>query len=254
MSVINKSWKANVSDLTAEYTERLEAFFHEVGNRYYVLSGYRSKIHQAALYRGWQLGLPGFNPANPPGTSKHELGTATDVHPTGSATFLELHDIAHRYGFHFPIKREPWHMELRPGRGPLSKTKEEAMGIVIEPVAAIDRPDGGGYAFGRRGHVYAFEGAPHRLDWGWDKDTRSNAKRCCVALVPTEVGEGLWLVSNLGEIYAYGNAPAIENYRRKEWGDYPIIGAFRNDRLSATGGLTLIRDDGKKLNTYALPA
>lgn len=28
---------------------------------------------QAALYKSWRAGLPGFNPANPPGRSSHEL-------------------------------------------------------------------------------------------------------------------------------------------------------------------------------------
>jgi hypothetical protein len=60
------------------------------------------------------------------------------------------------------------------------------------------------------------------------------------------------LVSNLGEVYAYGDAVNPGNYQSK-WGAGEIIGAWRNSRQPG-GGITLLRDDGKNLNRYALPA
>lgn len=128
-------------------------------------------------------------------------------------------------------------------------TKEEAMTLVIEPQGVAERPQhDGGWAFGRRGHVYAFGQATYL--GGWDDNTRSG-DRHCVALVGTKSGAGYFLVSNHGETFAYGDARYPGNYLAK-WGEGVIIGAFGNDNQS-NGGLTLLRDDGKRLNTYALP-
>lgn len=125
------------------------------------------------------------------------------------------------------------------------------MTLVIDPVGAVDRPQhDGGWAFGARGHVYAYGQAQHF--GGWDAATTGDLSHACVALVVTESGNGYWLVSSKGEIFAYGDAVYPGNYQAA-WGSGVIIGAYRNNRQS-TGGVTLVRDDGQALNTYALPA
>jgi hypothetical protein len=54
-----------------------------------------------------------------------------------------------------------------------------------------------------------------------------------------------------GELYAYGDAGQVGNYQAA-WGDGVVIGAWRNHNVP-NGGVTLLRDDGKNLNRYALP-
>jgi hypothetical protein len=154
--------------------------------------------------------------------------------------------------------RDHVHVALWPGKvmpadssPPSQPTKEQVMTLVIEPIGVEGRPQNdGGWAVGRRGHVYAYGNGRHM--GGWDDPTRNDSSRWCVALVSTASGNGYWLVSNHGEIYAYGDAPQTGNYQIK-WGSGVIIGAYRNDRQE-NGGVTLVRDDDQNLNTYALPA
>lgn len=136
-----------------------------------------------------------------------------------------------------------------PTMQPPAPTPEKALTLVIDPVGVVEHPHDelSGWAFGRRGHVYHINNARHY--GGWDDATRNDPKRWCVALVPTISGNGYWLVSNMGEIYAYGDAPQVGRYQT-QWGAGVIIGAWRNGR----NGPTLVRDDGKLLNRYALPA
>jgi hypothetical protein len=151
------------------------------------------------------------------------------------------------------------HVAVRPGtilRPPEVAPKLEVKMIVIEPVTAVSNPAGpGGWEFGRRGHVYALDGAQYFGGWQPDQAGPTNhSGRDCVGLVPTATGRGYWLVSDSGEVYAYGDAQWPGNYDLKAWGPGAITGAFRNDRISVIGGLTLVRDDGEKLNLYRLPA
>jgi len=271
LSVINRSWKADLEHLDpVEYLPRLAALFADarIQGRYYVNFAARSYLRQAALYRGWQLRLPGFNPANPPGTSLHEYGLpdreyafAVDINITEGrgGSWAELHIVAGSYGFHFPFANrktnpEPWHAQLRPGRGPIPLTKEQAMGKAIEPIGSATRTQGGGAIVGRRGHVYAFGGAPHFGGWAEDQAGPTNRSgRDCITLVWTEDGGGYWLVSDAGAVYSYGNAVWPGNYKPREWDNFPIIGAYRNKKQS-NGGLTLVRDDSVALNEYHLPS
>lgn len=137
----------------------------------------------------------------------------------------------------------------------VTPTEQEVRMIAIEPVGSATNPGGaGGWVYGRQGHVYAFDGAPFYGGWSPDQPGPENRSgRDCITLVPTYTGMGYWLVSDSGETYAYGDAPWPGNYN-PAWGAGAIIGAFRNGRIARTGGLTLVRDDGKALNLYRLPA
>ncbi|HEY0043884.1 MAG TPA: M15 family metallopeptidase [Allosphingosinicella sp.] len=80
-------------------------------------SGFRSWPEQKHLYDGFKRGLPGFNPANPPGYSNHQNGVAFDFSVGGGGTnpvYLWLQAHATRFGFLRTVSREAWHWECRP--------------------------------------------------------------------------------------------------------------------------------------------
>lgn len=86
----------------------------------WVASAFRSYAEQTRLYNGWKAGLPGFAPANYPGTSMHEKGLAVDVDCAPGdngkrASFIK------QFGLYTPHSGEPWHMELDPKRSPLDQ-------------------------------------------------------------------------------------------------------------------------------------
>lgn len=90
-----------------------------------VVSGWRDSSKQLALWLGWVARLPGFNPANPPGTSKHEAlpkfpARAADVYCNGVmfwnwARGAGVATRARALGLTEPYRHEPWHVELATG-------------------------------------------------------------------------------------------------------------------------------------------
>lgn len=77
-----------------------------------VVSGFRTRAKQEALHALYLAGKG--NPANRPGTSKHELGLAADVwlkdgSPASSST--RIRRSLNRLGYTFPYAHEPWHTE-----------------------------------------------------------------------------------------------------------------------------------------------
>lgn len=177
----------------------------------------------------------------------------------GAATFN-----AHFNHVHVSAKLGHFHAaNIAAAAKPAPLEVSKPMSVVIEFVAAVPRPGGGGYEFGRRGHVYAFGAAKDHHYGGWPSDMAgpdNRSGRDCIGLVPTATGLGYWLVSDAGEVYAYGDAKWTGNYDVATWGSGPIIGAyandkpFRNDADVLIGGLTMIRDDGINANLYDLPA
>lgn len=86
------------------FVARLACLFGRV-NGLWIVSGYRTRAQQAALYQA----KPDL--AAPPGQSNHEIGLAADLgYPTlkdqGAA-----HDAAGGCGLEFPVPYEPWHVE-----------------------------------------------------------------------------------------------------------------------------------------------
>jgi hypothetical protein len=83
----------------------------------YVESGWRSSQRQQELYDGWQRRLPGYNPANRPGTSNHEavpygeaMSLAADVHPN-DGNYGPMKTVFEKHFMHFPIASEKWHAQ-----------------------------------------------------------------------------------------------------------------------------------------------
>lgn len=95
-------------------------------------SGYRSNDEQAALYQQYLNGTG--NLAAPPGKSNHNHGLAADIDGDKSCA----HANAARFGLHFPVAGEDWHVEpvdiadLRSGeQGPAEFTDSQG-----QPMAA----------------------------------------------------------------------------------------------------------------------
>lgn len=74
-----------------------------------VVSGWRSDDKQQELYDGYKAGKPGYNPADPPGYSKHENGRAADLAFDSDADREAFAKLAPAYGLTRPVSREPWH-------------------------------------------------------------------------------------------------------------------------------------------------
>jgi hypothetical protein len=86
------------------FAARLACLFDLVPGLW-IVSGFRTRAEQAALYR--------LKPelAAPPGHSNHELGLAADLgFPSGSAQRV-AHRTASSCDLTFPVDGEPWHVE-----------------------------------------------------------------------------------------------------------------------------------------------
>lgn len=109
-------------DLSDTLRPRVRALIEACPVPLSITSAWRSRAEQQRLYDGWRARRPGFNPANPPGMSRHEdtdggrpAANAADLdYPNGSGRAFGVawaHQHAARFGLHFPIRREDWHVE-----------------------------------------------------------------------------------------------------------------------------------------------
>lgn len=101
-----------------------------------IYSGYRSPEHQERL---WKQALKKYvSPAAarkwvaPPGGSQHNHGNAADLLYNGvrldkidPAIRQRIHDVMGRYGMHFRMSHEPWHVEVNPAAKPLDQMSME---------------------------------------------------------------------------------------------------------------------------------
>lgn len=109
-----------LADLSPDLRPRVRALIEACPHRIGITSAWRSRAEQQRLYDGWKRRLPGFNPANPPGVSKHEhsgpggipAADACDLsYPGGRKAIDWAHAHASEFGLCFPIRRENWHAE-----------------------------------------------------------------------------------------------------------------------------------------------
>lgn len=161
---------ADLQDVVPELAGRIRGMQNEAGQRGIVLvvtTGYRTFAEQQRLYdamvaaqlrhgRKWQQHAA---LAAVPGTSHNGTlpATAVDLEcASPTKNNIKIHgELATKCGLYRAVISEYWHLELMPHRDPLPDTKEQAMTLVIDPIAAVDRPQGdGGWTVGRRGHVY----------------------------------------------------------------------------------------------------
>lgn len=113
-------------DLEPGFGGALQAFIAASGGGVYPTSGFRSTEKQQQL---WDAALKKYgdpevadNWVARPGKSNHNKGIATDLGFRDAAARRWAHDNAARFGLHFPMEWEPWHIEpmgsvLRSDRG-----------------------------------------------------------------------------------------------------------------------------------------
>lgn len=101
--------------LNGDYSFRLQQMIAAAPGRVWITSGYRSPQRQQQL---WDQALAKYgdpeiadNWVARPGHSNHGKGIAADLGFADSATRQWVHDNAGRFGLHFPMGWEPWHIE-----------------------------------------------------------------------------------------------------------------------------------------------
>lgn len=102
-----------VGGLNPKFLSALAAFNKAAGGRFSVISGLRTRAEQERLYALYLSGRG--NLAAKPGTSRHETGDAADLSPSSAR---DTHGaLAKKFGLHFPVPGEAWHVELIGGGG-----------------------------------------------------------------------------------------------------------------------------------------
>lgn len=120
-------------DLNPDYAFRLQAFINASGGRISVTSGYRSIERQTQL---WNQALAKYgdpeiadNWVARPGKSNHNHGIAADLGFANADARRWAHANAARFGLHFPMSWEPWHIE------PLGSVQNSDRGAYTTPPA-----------------------------------------------------------------------------------------------------------------------
>lgn len=105
----------------------------EVRNAVKVDSGYRSVEHQRKL---WNAALAKYGSVRaarrwvaPPGHSYHGKGLAVDLKYASPDAREWIRDNAKKYGLHFPLSNENWHIEMAGSRKPKKRTKPREASI-----------------------------------------------------------------------------------------------------------------------------
>lgn len=103
------------------FNARLRQLMAAAPGRVWINSGRRSRQRQMAL---WNAALAKYGSAAaarkwvaPPGKSKHEEGIAADLGYESPAVKRWVHENAAKFGLHFPLGNEPWHIEPAGSRG-----------------------------------------------------------------------------------------------------------------------------------------
>lgn len=104
------------------FGERLHRMLQDAPGKISIYSGFRSPEHQKRL---WDRALKKYGSANaarmwvaPPGKSRHNKGTAADLRYASPDMRKWAHKNAGKYGLHFRMGHEPWHIEPIPGWTP----------------------------------------------------------------------------------------------------------------------------------------
>lgn len=140
---------SHVTQLNAEFSRRLAAMLADAPGQISITSGYRSPERQAQL---WQQALAKYGSPEaarrwvaPPGRSRHNHGLAADLSYASPELKAWAHQNAPRYGLHFRMAHEPWHIELAPDVSPAAAASASAMsGASATPTGGVPAADGGG--------------------------------------------------------------------------------------------------------------
>jgi hypothetical protein len=146
--------RAHLAQCSPDLLRRLEALIVACPRRIGITSSWRSRERQQELYDGWKARKPGYNPANPPGTSRHE-DTDRQGRPAANAADINgdkpwAHTNAERFGLHFNIAREDWHIE--PNGRPFTPEEDDIVASIEELRAVV------------RDEINRLSGGPRRRD------------------------------------------------------------------------------------------
>ena len=102
----------DLAGTTPALRDRLDRLAAELDIQIEFVSGWRTRHEQSELYSMFLNGTG--NLAAVPGTSRHEIGYAADVYVKGTALadYPGVRARAKRFGLHFPVGGEAWHVEL----------------------------------------------------------------------------------------------------------------------------------------------
>lgn len=115
----------SVQGFQPDFHQSLAAMFAaappEIQSQLQIGSGFRSNERQAELYQGALKKYGSEQAARkwvaPPGKSKHNHGQAADLKYLSPAATTWAHANAKRFGLHFPMAHENWHIEPIGARG-----------------------------------------------------------------------------------------------------------------------------------------
>lgn len=97
--------------LQPNFASRLRAFIEASGGRVMPGSGFRTIEEQTDLYNRWKAGTYNVPSVARPGKSKHNHGLAMDLrYGPGGLEWAQAN--AARFGLHFPVRGENWHVEM----------------------------------------------------------------------------------------------------------------------------------------------
>ncbi|MHC2795531.1 hypothetical protein ACVINZ_004543 [Mesorhizobium jarvisii] len=110
---------SHVDGLEPGFATSLRAMFvampQELRSKTKILSGYRSIEHQRRLFKQAVLKYGSEQKARrwvaPPGRSMHQRGLAVDLQYGSHEALAWAHANASRFGLHFPMPWEDWHIE-----------------------------------------------------------------------------------------------------------------------------------------------
>lgn len=106
---------ADAKRVDPAFNSALQQFLKDAGGRVSIGNSYRSPERQAQL---WEQALRKYGSAAkarkwvaPPGKSNHGRGLAADLKFVNKDAIAWAHANAKRYGLHFPLSNENWHIE-----------------------------------------------------------------------------------------------------------------------------------------------
>lgn len=106
---------ADAGKVNPQFMSALDRLIKDSGGRISIGNSYRSPERQAQL---WNAALKKYGSAAvarkwvaPPGKSNHGRGLAADLKYVDKSAIAWAHQNAKRYGLHFPLSNENWHIE-----------------------------------------------------------------------------------------------------------------------------------------------
>lgn len=129
---------AGYDGMNGDFANRLQQLVAASGGRITITSGYRSPERQAQLFANAVAKYGSEAAARkwvaPPGKSNHGRGIAADLGFADAAAREWAHANAARFGLHFPMGWEPWHIE------PVGGAKVSGADAYTTPPTGFENP------------------------------------------------------------------------------------------------------------------